>query len=278
MENICHFIPYHKDYHSIHTIQFVLENKKMALTPLKSEAVYKMHYVVKGTGFLHILGKIFPLSEGDIFFTFPSMSFCIESEKDFSFMYISFVGSRGNMIMEKLGISSQNFIFPGCNEVFDFWKSGIDTSSELTDLISESVLLYTFSFLGKKLLHGSGEDKKENPATLTVKKYIDDHFTESDLSLERISKEIRYNPKYISSAFKKHFGVGITEYLNTIRIQHSCTLMQQGVTSIKDISSLCGYTDSHYFAVVFKKKMSMSPTAYIEENANKFYTDSEKQQ
>ena len=52
MENICHFIPYHKDYHSIHTINFVLENKQLPLTTLKSEAVYKMHYVTKGTGFL----------------------------------------------------------------------------------------------------------------------------------------------------------------------------------------------------------------------------------
>ena len=273
MENICHFIPHHKDYHSIQTINFVLENQEMPASPLKSEAVYKMHYVAHGTGFLHVFGRILPLSEGDIFFTFPSMSFSIESEKDFSFMYISFLGSRGNMIMEKLGISTQNYLFSGCNEVYDFWKTGIDTSSELMDLISESVLLYTFSFLGKKLLHRSSTSKKENAVTLTVKKYIDDHFTENTLSLEQISKDIRYNPKYISTAFKKQFGIGIAEYLNTIRIQHSCTLMQQGVTSIKDISSLCGYADSHYFAVVFKKKMAMSPSAYIEEIT---YEDNQK--
>ncbi len=273
MENICHFIPYHKDYYSIHTIHFVLENKQMPLSPLKAEAVYKMQYVVKGTGFLHVLGKVYTLSEGDIFFTFPGMSFCIESGEDFSFMYISFVGSRGNMIMEKLGVSSQNFVFNGCNEVYDFWKSSIDTSSKFMDLISESVLLYTFAFLGKKLLGEKSADNKGNTVVLTVKKYIDDHFTENDLSLEKISEGIRYNPKYISSSFKKYFGIGIAEYLNTIRIQHSCTLIQQGVTSIKDLSSLCGYADSHYFSVVFKKKMEMSPTEYIEENAGK---DAEK--
>ncbi len=266
MENICHFIPYHKDYHSIHTINFVLENKQLPLTTLKSEAVYKMHYVTKGTGFLHVLGKILPLTEGDIFFTFPSIPFCIESVDSFSFMYISFVGSRGNMIMEKLGISPQNFIFNECNEMYEFWKRGIDTSSELMDLVSESVLLYTFSFLSNKLLHRNTSDKKEKTVSLTVKKYIDDHFTESDLSLDTISKEIRYNSKYISTSFKKYFGVGIAEYLNTIRIQHSCTLIQQGVTSIKNISYLCGYSDPHYFAVVFRKKMGMSPSAYIKEN------------
>jgi len=269
VENICHFIPYHKDYYSIHTIHFVLENKKMPRSALKTESVYKMHYVARGNGFLHVFGKIVPLSEGDIFFTFPTMPFCIESGKDFSFMYISFVGSRGNMLMEKLGISPQNLVFSGCDEVFDTWKRGIDTSSAMMDLVSESVLLYTFAFLGRKLLGEEEGAKKENTVALTVKKYIDDHFTEGELSLDRIAAEIRYNSKYISSAFKKYFGVGIAEYLNTIRIQHSCTLMRQGVTSIKDIASMCGYGDPHYFAVVFKKKMEMSPTAYIGENAEK---------
>ena len=121
MENICHFIPYHKDYHSIHTIHFVLENKKMELAPLKSEAVYKMHYVVSGTGVLHVSAGSIALSAGDIFFTFPATPFCIESKEDLSLMYISFVGSRGNLIMEKLGISSKNFIFGDCTEVQGFF-------------------------------------------------------------------------------------------------------------------------------------------------------------
>lgn len=268
MKNICHFIPYHKDYHSIHTIHFVLENKHRQFTSLKSESVYKMHYVAKGTGFLHTFGKIHALSEGDIFFTFPAMPFCIESENNFSYMYISFVGSRGNMIMEKLKISPQNFIFTDCNDVYKFWRDGLDTINELTDLISESILLYTFSFLGKKLLVERNADMIVNNVALTIKKYIDDHFTDNSLSLKKISKEISYNQKYISSIFKKYFGIGISEYLNTVRIQHSCTLMQQGITSIYDIATFCGYSDSQYFSKVFRKKMSMSPRAYILENTN----------
>ena len=119
--NICHFIPYHKDYHSIHTINFVLETKQQPYSLLKSQPVYKIHFVCGGKGNLHIADKIFPLSQGDVFFTFPAIPFCIESVEDFSYMYISFLGSRANMIMDNLKISSQNFLFTGCQEIYEFW-------------------------------------------------------------------------------------------------------------------------------------------------------------
>ena len=105
-ENICHFISFHKDAQSIHTINFVLETKAQPYDRLKSESVYKMYYVCTGQGYLHTPGKITPLSQGDIFFTFPAAPFAIQSVENFTYMYISFVGLRGNRIMESLNISS----------------------------------------------------------------------------------------------------------------------------------------------------------------------------
>lgn len=261
-ENICHFIPYHKDYHSIHTINFVLETKPQIYDSLKSQSVYKMYYVCNGTGFIHTPGRVQPLSEGDIFFTFPAAPFCIESGADFSYMYISFIGSRANMIMQKLKISKNNFLFSDCAKAYDFWKSGIGVNSELTDLISESILLYTFFFLGSKMLTFE-PGSRQNSAAQVIKKYVDDNFSVAGLSLESISDELSYNKKYISSVFKKDYGVGLVEYLNTIRIQHSCTLIKQGFTSVCDIAAYCGYSDPQYFSKVFKQKMGLSPSEYI---------------
>ena len=54
------------------------------------------------------------------------------------------------------------------------------------------------------------------------------------------------------------------KYINTIRIQYACSLPEQGITSVKDISTMCGYSDSLYFSKVFKRKMGLSPKEYIE--------------
>lgn len=262
-ENICYFIPYHKDYQSIHTINFVLETKKQTNTSFKAEAVYKIYYVYAGNGVLHTIGKIQPLSKGDVFFTFSGQSFYIESHENFSYMYISFLGARANMIMEKLKISHSENYFPKCNDICDFWEKAFNINQELTDLISESVLLYTFSFIGNRKSEFNENHNKMEETFLVTKKYIDDNFTNSALSLKSIGNELMYNSKYISGLFKKKTGIGVNEYINTIRIQHACTLIRQGLTSVTEIALLSGYKDALYFSKVFKKRVGMSPKQYI---------------
>jgi AraC-like DNA-binding protein len=262
-KDICHFIPFHKDSYSIHTINFVLETTPLPFNHLKSHSLYKMHYVCTGKGKLHLMNEVISLSPGDIFFTFPDTFFSIESEEDFTYMYISFLGSRANMIMDSLSISKQNFLFTDCREVYEFWKKGIDTNPEIIDLIAESILLYSFCFLGNRILPAAGETDHKDSAAISIKKYIDDSFFNQKLSLETISRDLSYSPKYISSVFKKTFNIGITEYLQTIRIQNACTLMKQGFTSITDVSNQCGFSDAQYFSKVFKQKMGISPKSYI---------------
>lgn len=261
-KNICRFVPHHRDYDSIHTINFVLETEPHPYTGLASQSVYKIHYVLRGKGTLHTRGRIQPLAPGDLFFTFPASPFCIETGEDFEYMYISFLGSRANMIMERLGISTANYLLNNCDEICEYWQKGIDMSSDFADLISESVLLHTFAYIGKKLCKDTPERNTNPDTVLKIKKYIDEHFADKSFSLETISHELCYNPKYISSLFKKSMGVGISEYLNTVRIQQACTLMDQGFTAICDIANCCGYTDPQYFSKIFKQKTGYTPTEY----------------
>lgn len=261
-QNICHFIPFHKDYNSIHTINFVLETEQQPYGSLKTESVYKMHYVCGGSGLLHTTGKITPLQEGDIFFTFPASPFKIESKENFTYMYISFIGSRSNMIMDKLKVSQKNFLFHNNQQIHPLWKEGLKMHPELLDLVSESLLLYTFAYLGEHMMP-SKTGNKSNDVVKRIKKCIDDNFTSTDFSIDHISRELSYNKKYISHIFKKEMGISIIEYINTIRIQTACTMMEQNFTSVSDIANKCGYADPQYFSRIFKQKMGVSPLAYI---------------
>lgn len=260
--NICHFLPFHKDVHSIHTINFVLETVPQPHDRLRSESVYKMYYVLSGSGAIHTTTKISPLTHGDIFFTFPGSYFAIESWQDFSYMYISFVGLRGNEIMESLSINTNNFIFQNCIEVEEFWEKGIYANPKVVHLMSESIIMYTFAHLGNRILPERNQSKAHHSVDI-IKKYIDDHYADHDLSLESMHRALSYNKKYISHIFKKHFGVGIVEYLNTVRIQNALTVIKQGFTSVNDIADRCGYSDSQYFSKVFKSQIGIAPTKYI---------------
>jgi len=263
-KNICHFIPIDTDRGQLDALNFVLETQPQIFTGLKTEAVYKMHLVCAGQGKLHTLGKITPLGAGDLFFTFPAEAFAIESEKNLEYIYISFLGSRGSKLLQLLQIDRHNYIFHGFSSLKSFWQNSIELQSPFASLSAESVLLHTFSYLAQAKAEQKSLSKGQ--AGAQIKKYLDDHFTDAALSLRTMADALGYHPKYISSVFKKHTGFGVTEYLSSLRIQHGCTLIAQGFTSVGDISAQSGFSDPQYFSKVFKAHMGITPGQYIKDS------------
>ena len=262
-QNVCRFVPREINDHSIHTVHFVLETEEQIYTGLRLKSLYTVYYVLRGTGKLHTRGSVLPLKEGDVFFSFPAEPFAIESEDDFRYTYISFLGARGNRIMDKLGISSQTPLYTDCGELETVWRQGLNSPAELSDVASEAVLLHTFAYLGSRLSGFSSHEEGRTDLISMIQKYVDEHFSDPDFSLERLGNELKYNKKYLSTVFKRHVGVGIVDYLHTVRIQHACTMLKQGFTSVSDVALRCGYPDAQYFSKVFKRRMSISPREYL---------------
>ena len=261
--NICRFVPREINDHSIHTVHFVLETEEQLYTGLRIKSLYTVYLVTVGTGRLHTQGEVLPLKQGDVFFTFPAVPFAIESVSDFQYMYISFLGARGNRIMEKLGVCARSPLYTGCQELTTVWTQGLHTPAQLSDIASEAVLLHTFAFLGGKLSDLSDNDQGRTDLISMIQKYVDEHFSDADFSLERLGNDLKYNKKYLSTVFKRHVGVGIVDYLHTVRIQHACTMLKQGFTSVSDVALRCGYPDAQYFSKVFKRRMNLSPREYM---------------
>lgn len=263
-QNICQFIPREINAHSIYTVNFVLETKKQAYTGLRLKALYTVYLVIQGQGRLHTQGEVRSLKEGDLFFSFPAEPYAIESVESFQYMYIGFLGSRGNQLMEKLGISPRAFLFSDCGDIASIWMQGICCHSELSDIASEAVLLHTFAYLGGRLSKFALQDRQGINLVSSIQKYVDEHFSDAEFTLNRLGSELKYNKKYLSTVFKKQMGVGIVAYLHTVRIQHACTMLHQGFSSVSDVAFRCGYPDAQYFSKVFKRKMGLSPRAYMD--------------
>lgn len=262
-QNVCRFVPREISDHSIHTVHFVLETKEQVYTGLRLKALYTVYFVTQGKGKLHTKGEVRTVKQGDVFFSFPAEPFAIESVSDFRYMYISFLGARGNRILDKLGISPKTPAMEDCGELATVWEQGIRCPSELSDIASEAVLLHTFAYLGARLSKFTAHEAGNGDLVSLIQKYVDEHFSDPDFSLERLGSDLKYNKKYLSTVFKRHVGVGIVDYLHTVRIQHACTMLKQGFTSVSDVALRCGYPDAQYFSKVFRRRMTISPREYI---------------
>ena len=83
-----------------------------------------------------------------------------------------------------------------------------------------------------------------------------------DLTLREISNTFGFTPQYFSSIFKKAIGLNFIDYLNNMRVAMSLGFLADTNIPINEISEKCGFNDSNYFTIVFKKVTGTSPTKY----------------
>lgn len=95
-----------------------------------------------------------------------------------------------------------------------------------------------------------------------IRRRIEQDCTQS-LSLESLASEFYLNKEYLSRAFKKRYGTGITSLIHTKRLVLAKTLLQQGF-KIRDVAERTGYEDVNYFGRVFRKYERLSPSEYAE--------------
>jgi AraC-like DNA-binding protein len=58
-------------------------------------------------------------------------------------------------------------------------------------------------------------------------------------------------------------NVSYGEYLRGIRFKYAIALFELGISSVKNVALLSGFSDPLYFSNAFKKAIGISPKEYI---------------
>lgn len=83
--------------------------------------------------------------------------------------------------------------------------------------------------------------------------YLKENYSDPNLSVASIADYFRFNPSYFSRIFKKHMGIGIAEYLQHVRIEESLKLMKNKELSVREVSTMVGYSSVFTMNRAFKK-------------------------
>ena len=111
------------------------------------------------------------------------------------------------------------------------------------------------------LVKNSGRSGEQQSFVNESMRYIQKHFKER-LTLQMVASRVYMNAQYFSRVFKRETGVTFTEYVNTLKIQYACKLLETTNYPAYRISSECGFTDPSYFNRVFFAHMNMTPKKY----------------
>ena len=94
-----------------------------------------------------------------------------------------------------------------------------------------------------------------------IRTYIGKNYRE-DISMQSAAQAMGYSEAYFCKLFKQCFRVNFSAYLNEYRIEKAKAMMADPRVNIKDVGLACGYSDSNYFARVFKRITGQTPSDY----------------
>lgn len=88
------------------------------------------------------------------------------------------------------------------------------------------------------------------------------------LTLSQIAKHVGYSDSYFRNLFLEKTSFTPIEYLNKLKIQKSCSLLQFSNMKINEIAYYLGYYDPYHFSKSFSKEMEISPREYRKKYKN----------
>lgn len=95
-----------------------------------------------------------------------------------------------------------------------------------------------------------------------VKNYIEEHYSEEDLSLNELAAHVNFSPNHLSAVFRQETGQTFIKYLTDFRMEKAKELLASTSKKSNEIGILVGYKDPHYFSYLFKKTQGVTTTQY----------------
>ncbi|WP_409252845.1 helix-turn-helix domain-containing protein [Bacillus sp. SCS-153A] len=125
--------------------------------------------------------------------------------------------------------------------------------------IVQEMLLFLYDLLDRSKL-GEVYSKKD-----VIEKgllYIEKHYTNPDLSLEKVAEAVGRSTSYYSHLLMKKRGMSFRQLLANKRIKEAKQLLHASELPIKQVAFKVGFRNPSYFTRLFKEVTSMSPREY----------------
>jgi AraC-like DNA-binding protein len=118
--------------------------------------------------------------------------------------------------------------------------------------------------LFEKILQNSVNNKmtKTRKIAEAAKDYIDLHYPDQNLNINKVASNVYVNSSYLRAIFKKEFGFTINEYIIDVRMKKAREYITTDNLKFSEISELIGFSDASYFSKRFKKHFGVSPSEY----------------
>ena len=119
----------------------------------------------------------------------------------------------------------------------------------------------TLGIMGATLAHRCRPSVETQRVVRRAMAYVHTHHPER-VSLKEIAAYVGLSEQHLIRCFRKEIGITPIEYLKRYRIRQAKALLETGDKSITEVALEVGFSDSSYFARVFRREVGVSPSGY----------------
>lgn len=223
-------------------------------------------YMEEGASIVSLDNENYLIEKGDLFLSFPNQIhayhdcctvegylFIFSSDlfKDFKKLFQTQIPTSPIIKCSQLPKDICNLLMSIRNRnLSECTFKKISAKGDLLSLLAEILSQMTFE-----------NSPTANDSVKSILAYCSENYTQP-LTLELLSKELHINKFWISHIFNERLKISFTDFINNLRIEHACTLLERG-SAITDVAYASGFSSVRTFNRVFSQRMTMSPTAYI---------------
>ena len=206
-----------------------------------------IHLVAEGKGVLqdkygsHEIGagELFIIRRGEV------TTYTADKKEPWKYLWIAFTGER-----EK-DFDTDRSVYPAPKRILRRLSELVENGEDSHD--AYTAILYELTY--ELFSHKTDSDNRLEK----LRAYIDYSYME-EISVDSLSRSFGFERSYLYRAFKKKYGVGVKEYITSVRIERARQFLSDGMTVAKT-ALLVGYPDEFCFSRAFKSKMGFPPSS-----------------
>ena len=127
----------------------------------------------------------------------------------------------------------------------------------------ESTIAYAEKLVSQAIqLRDRNSGNKNRSILKTAVDFIDQHYMEEDMSLNKAANAANVSANHFSALFSQNMGQTFIEYLTSLRMDKAKEYLRCTGMRSSEIAGEVGYKDAHYFRYLFKKTQGMTPSDY----------------
>ncbi len=225
---------------------------------------YILEYVYEGSGTIFCDGKEYKVEKGDVYLLPKGSCHRYYPDKAWDKIWFNIDGTLVSNLIYSYGLN-HTIIFKRVHNKRIFEELYEITNSQAPAkeiMLSAAIKFHSII----QLLYNHQQKNQLDTKVNTIKRMLDSHLYEKDISLKNVSAELCMSQAQIISIFKKTFNMTPYQYFSKRRIEIAASLLLSSNMQVKEIAELLNYSDQPYFSNAFKKIMGVSPEKYRKMN------------